>query len=85
MAIKDALATSFASPALEDGGQGILVVVTSDTPLDLSAFEDDALLPQKRLSDAALDELLSVMLTDRYAPVEQMLAPVFLEKTVDEE
>jgi spermidine synthase len=65
------------------------VAIASDTPLDLSAFEDDALLLQKRLSDAELDELLSegevVMLTDRYAPVEQMLAPVFLEKTAEEE
>jgi spermidine synthase len=65
------------------------VVIASDTPLDLAAFEDDALLLQKRLSDAALDALLRegevVMLTDRYAPVEQMLAPVFLEKTADEE
>lgn len=65
------------------------VVIASDTPLDLAALDDDALLPQKHLSDAELDELLSegevVMLTDRYAPVEQMLAPVFLEKTAGEE
>ena len=44
----------------------------------------DALFIQRLLTAQEIDELLAqehlVTLTDRYAPVGQMLAPVFLEK-----
>jgi spermidine synthase len=64
------------------------VVVGSRAPLDQDAFGPDSLWHQQRLSASEVDELLAegdpVLLTDRYAPVEQMLAPVFLNKTVEE-
>ena len=61
-----------------------IVIVGTDTPLDIDAFADDALWKRWLLSQEEVDELLTedvaVLLTDRYAPVEQMLAPVFLNK-----
>ena len=63
------------------------VVVGSRTPIDPQAFEPESLWQQQRLSRDAVDALLAetepVLLTDRYAPVEQMLAPVFLDKTAN--
>ncbi|MBN1936755.1 MAG: fused MFS/spermidine synthase [Anaerolineae bacterium] len=63
------------------------ILIATDTPLDLAAFEFDALFIQNLLSETEVDALLAeaelVMLTDRYAPVEQMLAPVFLDKTAE--
>jgi len=66
------------------------VLIASDTPLDLASFKSiDAgdgapLLSRRLLSEEEIDVLLSegrvVMLTDQYAPVEQMLAPVFLDR-----
>jgi spermidine synthase len=65
------------------------VLIASDTPLDLRAFRgsgaEDAfpLLSGQLLSDAEVEELLGddqVLLTDRYAPVDQMLAPVIREE-----
>jgi hypothetical protein len=66
------------------------VIVASDTPLDLAAIERanggstlfaGQLLDDEQLSDL-LDEGRVVMLTDRYAPVDQMLAPVFQDKAL---
>ena len=66
------------------------VLIASDTPLDLASFETidggdgDTLLARRLLSEEEIDALLAegrvVMLTDQYAPVEQMLAPVFLDR-----
>jgi spermidine synthase len=66
------------------------VLIASDTPLDLASFETlDAgdgvpLLARRLLSEEEIEALLAegrvVMLTDEYAPVEQMLAPVFLDQ-----
>ena len=66
------------------------VLIASDTPLDLASFETlDAgdgvpLLARRLLSEEEIEALLAegrvVMLTDQYAPVEQMLAPVFLDR-----
>jgi spermidine synthase len=63
------------------------VIIASDVPLrqdDLvaaSAGDQNPLLIQQLLGEGELDGLLAegrtVMLTDRYAPVDQMLAPVF--------
>lgn len=68
-----------------DVSRDTFVIVAGDTPLDLDAFDADARLRQKVLSPAETEALLGegrdVVLTDRYAPVEQMLAPVFLDKT----
>ena len=62
------------------------VLIASDAPLDLDAFQaidagdGEPLLAHSLLSAEQVDELLSegpaVLLTDRYAPVDQMLAPV---------
>jgi spermidine synthase len=66
-----------------------LVLIASDTPLDLEAFEtidggDGApQLASQIISGDEIDALLAegriVTLTDRYAPVDQMLIPVFLD------
>lgn len=61
------------------------VLIASDTPLDQEALKvGDSLLARQMLSQEAVDALLAegrvVMLTDRYAPVDQMLAPVFREE-----
>jgi hypothetical protein len=75
-------------PRLEqwrDVSRDTFVIVAGDTPLDLDAFDEDARLRQKVLSPDEVTELLAegrdVILTDRYAPVAQMLAPVFLGRT----
>ena len=61
------------------------VIVASDTPLDMASFSADSRILQGMMGQAEVDALLGegrpVILTDRYAPVEQMLAPVFLGKT----
>jgi len=59
-----------------------IIIVGTDTPLDLDAFGARSLwrqwlLPEEEVA-ALLIEDVAVLLTDRYAPVEQMLAPVFL-------
>ena len=66
------------------------VLIATDAPLDLKAFENidaedgDPLLARQVLSEEEVDALLAqgrlVTLTDRYAPVDQMLAPVFREE-----
>ncbi len=62
------------------------VVLATDRPLDLAALRKiarstgDALLVQQMLDPSTVDAILAegraVLLTDRYAPVDQMLAPV---------
>jgi len=66
------------------------VVIGSDTPLDrellpsLDGGDGESLLNNLLLTDADLEALLAereqVVLTDRYAPVDQMLAAVFLDQ-----
>jgi spermidine synthase len=66
-----------------------LVVIATDTALDLEAFETidggdgdpqlASLLIAGHEIDALLAEGRTVTLTDRYAPVDQMLIPVFLD------
>lgn len=65
-----------------------IVIVGTDAPLDPDAFGAVSLwrqwlLPEEEV-DALLAEDVAVVLTDRYAPVEQMLAPVFLGKGSEE-
>jgi spermidine synthase len=67
------------------------VVLASATPLDWDALEQISTPARTRqfiyfvLDDAALsaflDEVNPILLTDRYAPVEQLLAPVFRDET----
>jgi spermidine synthase len=62
------------------------VLIATDMPLDLSALkaidagDGDPLLARQMLGQEEIDALLAedrvVMLTDRYAPVDQMLAPM---------
>jgi len=63
------------------------VIIGIDTPLDLAAFEADAYLTRMLMSaqdvDALLEEGRLVTLTDQYAPVDQMLAPLFRHQSVD--
>lgn len=77
----------YVAPTIEEwreASRSTFVIVAGDTPLDLSAFASDSLFLRQLLTpeetEAALAEGRVVMLTDRYAPVEQMLAPVFLDK-----
>jgi spermidine synthase len=66
------------------------VLIASQVPLDLAAFktldagDGDPLLARRLLSEDELQALLAegrtVMLTDQYAPVDQMLAPVFRDE-----
>jgi spermidine synthase len=66
-----------------------LVLVATDVPLDLDAFQSidagdgDPRLARLLLTENEIDGLLTegptLMLTDRYAPVDQMLIPVFLD------
>ncbi len=80
----------YLSPTIEnwrESPRSTFILVGTDTPLDLNAFAQDSLFLQNLLSETEVDALLAedklVMLTDRYAPVEQMLAPVFLDKKVE--
>jgi len=74
----------------QDSGRSTFVLIASNAPLDradlltLDAGEGEALLAHLLLRDDQVDALLSegrvVTLTDRYAPVDQMLAPVFRDE-----
>jgi spermidine synthase len=63
------------------------VIVASNTPLDIAAFAPDSRFASSVLPAEVVTELLAesrlVTLTDSYAPVEQMLAPVFLGTTTE--
>ncbi len=70
-----------------DSPRVTFVLIASDRALDLGAFQDidagdgETLFANQLLSQTETDALLAegrtVLLTDRYAPVDQMLAPVF--------
>jgi spermidine synthase len=62
-----------------------LVLIAGDVPLDMGALQEAGpLLASQLLSDAEVEALLTegrvVTLTDRYAPVDQMLMRVFLDQ-----
>jgi spermidine synthase len=62
-----------------------LVLLAGDTPLERTGLESTApLLARQLLDEEQVDAILAegkvVTLTDRYAPVDQMLAPVFLNQ-----
>jgi len=73
----------YLAPTLESWRQSsssTFVLIATDTPLDL-ATGGGSLLAGQMLGQEEIDALLAegrvVMLTDQYAPVEQMLAPMF--------
>ena len=70
-----------------DSPRSTFVLVASDVPVDMSSFEgggSGSLLLRHVLSEEEVDQVLAegrmVTLTDRYAPVDQMLAPVFRDE-----
>jgi spermidine synthase len=86
----------YLAPTLESWRQAprsTFVIIATDTPLDLAAFESidardgTAHLARRVLDEQEVDALLAggelVTLTDQYAPVDQMLAPVFRDHVVD--
>jgi spermidine synthase len=83
----------YLAPTLESWRQAsrsTFVLIATDAPLDRSVLRESdagdgvALLGQRLLSEEEVATLLSkgpaVTLTDRYAPVDQMLAPVFRDE-----
>ena len=76
--------------AWQQSTRSTLVVLASDTPIDREVLQDIdaddgyAQLSRYLLDDGELDALLeegrAVVLTDRFAPVDQMLLPVFLDQ-----
>jgi spermidine synthase len=83
----------YVAPTIEswrEAPRSTFVLIASNVPLDLAALEQvDAgdgfsLLAERLLTSDQVDDILSegrlVTLTDRYAPVDQMLAPVFREE-----
>ena len=80
-------------PSIEpwrESPRSTFVLIATQVPLDQGALEavapeaGESLLERQMLSQEAVDAILAegrvVMLTDRYAPVDQMLAPVFREE-----
>ena len=74
-----------------EASRSTFVLIASDVPLDMDALTEsgdgDLLVTRQLLDDDQVSALLAeerlVMLTDRYAPVDQMLAPVFQDKVPD--
>jgi spermidine synthase len=71
-----------------EASRSTFVLIASDVPLDMDALaemnNDNLLVTRQLLDEDQINALLAegrlVMLTDRYAPVDQMLAPVFQDK-----
>jgi spermidine synthase len=75
----------FSVDSWRQSSRSTIVILAGDTPLDLGAFQIVAPRSAPRLvSQQEIDALLTkgpmVTLTDRYAPVDQMLLPVFLDQ-----
>jgi hypothetical protein len=60
------------------------VIIGADVPLDLGTFKANSYLTGRLMSEREVDALLAEgkveTLTDYYAPVDQMLAPVFRDQ-----
>jgi spermidine synthase len=73
----------------EESARSTFVLIAGNTPLDVDALTEiqggASLLGRQVLDESELEAILAsdtlVMLTDRYAPVDQMLTPVFRDKT----
>jgi len=89
--LRQTFAYVYVAPTSADwraSSRNTIVIVGTDAPLDIDAFAENSywrqwLLPDEEVA-ALLAEDVAVVLTDRYAPVEQMLAPVFLGKGPEE-
>ena len=89
--LRQTFAHVYVAPTSADwraSSRNTIVVVAAGLPLDIDDFAANSywrqwLLPEKEVA-ALLAEDVAVVLTDRYAPVEQMLAPVFLGKGPEE-
>jgi spermidine synthase len=86
--LRQSFAHVYLAPTLEDWqntSRSTFVLIAANQPLDqaalASASRADAIVRNQLLDEQALNALLAsgspVTLTDRYAPVDQMLAPVF--------
>jgi spermidine synthase len=82
----------YLAPTIEnwqEASRSTFVLIAANQPLDISALasaqDGDSIVRSQMLDDQELDALLAsgtlVTLTDRYAPVDQMLAPVFRNLT----
>ncbi|MBN1217644.1 MAG: fused MFS/spermidine synthase [Anaerolineae bacterium] len=75
------------STSWREVSRSTFVIIAGDTSLDLTTLEgeDNRLLARHMLSPDELETVLAegqvVLLTDQYAPVDQMLAPVFRGET----
>ncbi len=86
--LRQTFAHVYVAPTNKDwrsASRNTIVIVGANVPLDMAAFTDESLwqkylLPEEEVADILAEEP-PVLLTDRYAPVEQMLAPVFLDQT----
>jgi spermidine synthase len=75
----------FSVNSWRQSSRSTIVILAGDTPLDLDLFEATAPdLARQLLTESEMDALLAegrtVTLTDRYAPVDQMLFDVFLDR-----
>lgn len=92
--LRQTFARVYLAPAVQswrESPRTTFVLLAGNTPLDverlraISAGTGSAILADRLFTEAELDNLLSdgkvVFLTDQYAPVDQMLAPVFRGET----
>lgn len=87
--LRQSFAHVYVTPAIAGWQQSVrstFVLIAGDHPIDqarLRGAQAETLLARRLLSPAEVDELLAggrvALLTDRYAPVDQMLAPAFRE------
>jgi hypothetical protein len=76
---------AFSIESWRSASRSTIVIIAGDTPLDEKALKTispklaDELLSRQEIA-TLLTEKDKVTLTDRYAPVDQMLLPVFLDQ-----
>ena len=76
---------AFSVDSWRQSTRSTIVILASDTPLDMDALQHSAPQIASQIlsmeeTDALLDEGRAVVLTDRYAPVDQLLFPVFVDQ-----
>jgi spermidine synthase len=96
--LRDTFPYVYVAPTLvawRQAPRSTFVIIATDTPLDLAVLASASIstgssyLKEQLMTQQELDGLLTkgrlIKLTDEYAPVDQMLAPVFREQTLDAE
>jgi hypothetical protein len=91
--MRQTFAHVYVAPTIESWRTSVrstFVIVGTDEPLDLETLarkdggDGSVVLAPQIMTQEELDDLLAereqVVLTDRYAPVDQMLSAVFLDK-----